>query len=373
MKTTLTITAIVVVIALLTGCSGADTETADTSATPPSTTSDTIVVDDARRRRLDLRDVTIITDTVSPTVTVYGTLDVDAMDRAAVAPVLGGRLQQINVRPGSYVRKGELLAVVNNPDIAALQESLLVLRARKTAAEAELTRQTTLRSRDAGVGRSYETAEAELATITAQLRSREEQLQLAGISPQTLTSATITTSARVLSPLEGWVTSIPTTRGVWVSPQDTIAIVVSRSGLFATFTVFQRDIDMATIGAPFTVQLTSDSTKSLTGVIDRIVPSAANDGSVRVYGNLHTSPSTSWALPGIRIIANINGPAHPAVIVPTDAIITRGTTSFIRIRINPTTYVHTPVTVSRRIGNLTILSDADTLVGRVVGVTKGFW
>ena len=75
--------------------------------------------------------------TLSTTLKVNGTLDVPAQNLVSVSVPFGGYIRQIRLEPGMRIRKGQTLAVLENPDYIQFQQDYLVTKAKLEYADLE--------------------------------------------------------------------------------------------------------------------------------------------------------------------------------------------------------------------------------------------
>jgi len=61
-----------------------------------------------------------------------------------VTSLYGGVIKSIRIQVGDYVKKGQVIATISNPEFIQLQEQYLTVNSRITYAEQEYRRQTEL-------------------------------------------------------------------------------------------------------------------------------------------------------------------------------------------------------------------------------------
>ncbi|RZM21465.1 MAG: biotin/lipoyl-binding protein, partial [Pedobacter sp.] len=93
-------------------------------------------------------------------VKANGQLAVPPQNKADVSILSGGIITRINVLEGQQVRKGQVLATINNQDLIKIQQDYLASRNSFVYVEAEYERQKQLQAADAGTGKSFQSSQA---------------------------------------------------------------------------------------------------------------------------------------------------------------------------------------------------------------------
>ncbi|MBL7043688.1 MAG: efflux RND transporter periplasmic adaptor subunit [Pirellulaceae bacterium] len=213
----------------------------------------------------------------------YRSVDVAATEIGIVA--------ELNVREGDVVRKGQVLATLDNE----LQKALLAIaqkgvesRGQLESAQAELTlRQHRLEKLEALLTKGHarneevERARADVAVAEAHVLSAEEEQAIRKLEHQK--NAVQLQRRNVLAPIDGVVTVIHKDEGEYVAPNDPCVLsIVQLDKLRATFSVPSVYAGMLQIGDRAPLRLTTDTT-SVDGIIEYVAPvTDAESGTVRV-------------------------------------------------------------------------------------------
>jgi multidrug resistance efflux pump len=213
-----------------------------------------------------------------------------------LAPEVNGRLAQVNVAPGQHVAKGDLLAVVDNPDlVAALGEAQAALESAQAdranvyagvraeeidiaagaveTAEANLrlaqqqnTRVLALSQRGFNSGSQLDESNASLAKATADLDLKRAQLAADKAGPtaeeRTLADAKLTLAAsavadaeatlaktRLLAPQAGIIGTVVAEIGEVLTPGKPVAVIVPEERPWASFVMREDELRGMTIGS----------------------------------------------------------------------------------------------------------------------------
>lgn len=233
---------------------------------------------------------------------------------AAVRAELSGPVLQVMAEPGEAVRRGQVLARI---DDAALGDALLSARSavRTAAASLETARRDVERSaRLAGAGAIAERdleqarnaqslAQSQLADARARLTQAQEQ---AG-------------KATVRAPISGVVSERPVNAGDVVAPGAALFTVVDPGSMRLEAAVPAAQLGLVRVGAPVRFTVSGYPGRSFTGRVERINPAAdPATGQVPVYVSI---PNADGALvAGLFAEGRIAAEAREALLVPAGAV-----------------------------------------------------
>ena len=152
-------------------------------------------------------------------VRVTGTLALDPQNRAEVSPIASGVVRCITTREGIRVRRGQVVAYIENTQIVELQRQYLTAVNELSAAKTELARQHTLMKQEAGVLKTLQQAESAYAIANAQVVGIGRQLSQLGVNPSSISAGKLTTLIPVTSPISGIVGKVKSVWAAsWTSP-----------------------------------------------------------------------------------------------------------------------------------------------------------
>lgn len=143
---------------------------------------------------------------------------------------------------GSYVKKGSIMAYLENPDFIQQQQKYLEVAAELVYNRQELNRQQTLFASNAGIEKNVQKLNAEVAMRTATLKGVAKQLSYLGIKVDDLTSDNIVQRIPLYAPMTGYITSIKMHNGMFVSPEMELMEIVNENHLHLELDVFEQDI-----------------------------------------------------------------------------------------------------------------------------------
>ena len=190
-------------------------------------------------------------------VRVTGTLALDPQNRAEVSPIASGVVRCITTREGIRVRRGQVVAYIENTQIVELQRQYLTAVNELSAAKTELARQHTLMKQEAGVLKTLQQAESAYAIANAQVVGIGRQLSQLGVNPSSISAGKLTTLIPVTSPISGIVGKVKISMGSFVDISTSLMTVVNNVNLHCDLKMFEKDLPKVRIGQMVKLTLTN--------------------------------------------------------------------------------------------------------------------
>ena len=216
---------------------------------------------------------------VAAHLTVVGNLI--GLQTVDVAPRTNGRLVSVNIQLGDPVRRGQVLAKVEDREIveqvsqaeASQQVSKATIRQREAdlkVAEVNFERSKNLFQRQLLAKQALDDAESKFLAAEAQIDLSKAQLMQADARLQELRINLQNTN--VTSPVDGFVGKRNVDPGAMVSQNTPIASVVEISRLKMVVNVVEKDIRLVTVGDSGDVDVDAYPGEKFRGRIARVAP-----------------------------------------------------------------------------------------------------
>ena len=226
-------------------------------------------------------------------VRVTGTLALDPQNRAEVSPIASGVVRRITTREGIRVRRGQVVAYIENTQIVELQRQYLTAVNELSAAKTELARQHTLMKQEAGVLKTLQQAESAYAIANAQVVGIGRQLSQLGVNPSSISAGKLTTLIPVTSPISGIVGKVKISMGSFVDISTSLMTVVNNVNLHCDLKVFEKDLPKVRIGQMVKLTLTNAPEVTFRAKVYDINSVFDNDSkSVTVHARIIDHPAT---------------------------------------------------------------------------------
>jgi cobalt-zinc-cadmium efflux system membrane fusion protein len=194
-------------------------------------------------------DMTLAATTTANQISFNGILTVFPQHHATITLTMGGTVHSTSLLAGNYIRKGTILATLENPEFISLQQSYLEAYAQTEYLETEYKRQERLSAQEVASQKRFQESKAEYLSMKSRLEAASAQLTILGIDPKELLNTGIRPYLEVKSPLNGYITGLNINLGKYVSPGEPICEVVNKEETLLHLTAYEKDIDNLEIGA----------------------------------------------------------------------------------------------------------------------------
>lgn len=309
---------IAITVLILTGCSG-NTAEAPKNAQHAHVTGDSVKLTQQQRASARIRSEVPVERSLSTGLRVQGMLHVPPQYAVSITAPLGGIVRSTSVLPGSYVRKGTTLAVLEHPDFITLQQDYLTTTSSLELADLEYKRQERLAQDNVNARKAFEQAAAELRSLRVKAKALQEKLSLIGINVRTLDEKTLSRSVPVIAPIDGYVTRVHVNTGSYIAPNDPLLAIVNPDHMHIELTIFEKDVMNIKVGQTMTVTLADDPSATRKGHVHLIGKEIEADRTVVVHG--HFDEADPSLIPGTSLTAIVDTDPRTGLVVPDAAIV----------------------------------------------------
>jgi len=285
-----------------------------------------------------------------------------------VSSIMGGHIKSINVINGSHFSKGQVLAVVEDPQFIQLQQDYLVTKAQLEAARLNFNRQKDLNTSKASSDKTMQTAQAEYSTLNVTLKGLEEKLRIIGINAKGLSTGNIRSKINIYAPFTGFVSKILVSNGQYINPADTLFELINPSGLLLELKVFENDVNDVKVGQEILVYNNQNPGVKSNARIISVVPSIENGGSATAVARL-SSVNTEF-VKGMYVNAEVNISSRYTMGLPNEAVVSFENKNYVFEDLGKSTYKMIPVAVGISDDQFTEILKADVLKDKKI-VQKG--
>lgn len=231
-----------------------------------------------------------------------GTLTVPAENNITITLPMGGVIKTFTHLPGEYVRKGEVVAVLENREFIDLQQNYLEADAQVTFLEAEYARQQALSAEDATSKKRLQQSRSEFLITKTRKEAASAHLQMLGVDPEQLASKGIATKLDVRAPRDGYISDVRINKGKYVASGEAICQIINKSQLLLTLIAYEKDLQYIRNGQSFEFRVNGLGDKSFAAVVSSIDQQVDPvNRSVKVYAKI-TSVNQDFR-PGMYVTA----------------------------------------------------------------------
>lgn len=261
----------------------------------------------------------IAIDTVATITTsglpVTGTITYDANRVSHVGSRTEGRVTGLRAELGARVRRGQLLALLESPDVGQIRADEREAEELVKIAEENFAREQRLAAQGISSRKELLDAEAELRRMQASLRSSQTRLQVLGAGHGTGGQFGIS------APFAGVIVAREASVGEMASPADTLFTVADLSRVWIELDIFERDLTRIREGQSVAVRTAAYPDRAFQGRI--VYVGSVLDATRRTVRARVEIPNADGALkPGMFANASIQvGAGGPiVVVVPREAV-----------------------------------------------------
>ena len=289
-------------------------------ALPTKSLKDNVV--ELTKKQLDNSKIKLGSLTQSPlstTIKVNGKITLAPNAIASVSMPLGGYIKNIKVMPGMVIKKGQILAVIEDQSYVQIQHDYLTTKQQLAFASKDYARQKELNASQAVSEKNFQLSESEFAKQRITLKSLEEKLKLIQINPGTLSANSISKSVNIYAPISGMITKVDVNIGKYVSATDILFQIMDNQSMYAKLNVFEKDAANLSIGQKIKVFTNFQPDVFYETKIEFVNKSYSDESAIEVYAKIFNT--TKKLIPGNYINALIQIDNNNAFILNNDAIV----------------------------------------------------
>lgn len=255
---------------------------------------------------------------ISGTIKVNGLLDVPPQQLVSVSAPLGGFLKSTVLLQGSQVKKGQVIAVIENLEYIQLQQDYLDAKNQFEFAQVEYDRQQELAKENVNAQKTWQQAKANYQSWLAKKNGLLAKLKLIQVDVATLETGVISSTSNIYSPINGFVTEVNVNIGKFVNPTDVLFEIVDTEHLHAELIIFEKDAPKIKIGQKVRFTLANETSERMATVylIGREINA---DRTIRIH--CHIDKEDKDLLPGMYLKALVETGAALVPALPNEAII----------------------------------------------------
>jgi len=252
-------------------------------------------------------------------ISVNGIIDVPPQGNISINIPYGGFLKYTEMLPGTKVKKGQLLAVIENPMFIDIQQEYLEAVAKGEYLKTDFDRQEILYNEEVSSAKVYQQAKSMYNTNRAQINAMEEKLRLIGVNLKSLQAGKVSSAVNIYSPVTGQVREVFSNIGKFVGPEDIIMDVTDAKDLHVELTVYESDITKVQTGQKIRFSLANKPESWKEAEVYLIGSGVRDDRSITVHGHLLKEYEDLW--PGMFVNARIETGASDSYTLPEDAVV----------------------------------------------------
>jgi cobalt-zinc-cadmium efflux system membrane fusion protein len=357
---------IILIGCLLLSC---QTKKKDTTTEATSLNENIATLTSAQLKNANLATGVLKKKSISSVLKVNGQIDVPPQNMVSISMPLGGYLKTTKLLPGMHLKRGEVIATMEDQQYIQLQQDYLTTKSRLSFAEKEFERQKELNQSQASSDKVYQMADADYKTLRITLSALGEKLKLININPIALSEKNISKSVNIYSPIDGFVSKVNVNIGKYVNPADVLFELINPTDIHLNLKIFEKDLTKLAIGQKLVAYTNNQpENKHKCEIILISKDLSVDEHSADVH--CHFEDYDKALLPGMYMNAEIEVKSTDVLTLPEEAVVTFEGKEYVFIAVDPKNFKITEVTTGNSENGYIEIRNGDALSDKTI-VTKG--
>lgn len=320
--------------------------------------NNTVTLTEAQLKNAPVETTQLSGRNIAILLKLNGKIDVPPQNLISVSVPLGGYLKSTRLLPGMHVRKGETIAVMEDPQYVRLQQDYLQAKSKLHFAALDYERQKELNQDKASSDKIMQQAQADMNSQRIMMNALAQQLRLININPDNLGENTIAKSIPVYSQINGFVSKVNVNTGKYVNPADVLFELIDPSDIHLNLKVYEKDISKLNIGQKLIAFSNTEPGKKYKGEIILISKDVGSNGVSDVH--CHIEQYDKNLFPGMYMNAEIEVHASSSHALPEESIVNFEGKDYVFVQTGKQNFKMTPVTIGEKEnGFVQILNNTD--------------
>ncbi|WP_395803351.1 efflux RND transporter periplasmic adaptor subunit [Daejeonella sp.] len=351
---------------LITAC-GSGTEQ-ETSTEASNVTENVIVLNEKQLNAAKLSFSKLEEKVIGSFITANGSIDVPPQNMISVSVPLGGYLKSTKLLPGLQIRKGDVIAIMEDQQYIQMQQDYLTTKAKLVYSKSEFERQKELNASKASSDKVFQQIQMEYNTLRIALNSLEQKLKMIGIKPESITDNNITSTIKIYSPINGFVSNVNVNIGKFVNPSDILFELIDPSNIHLNLKIFEKDLNQLAIGQKLITYSNTDPSKKYAAEISLISRDLSEERIAEVQ--CHFENADKSLAPGMYMNAEIQLKNDRKLAISEEAILNFEGSDYIFVKKSNNSFEMTPIKIGTIENGFVEVINAETFKDKQL-VTKG--
>ncbi|HMI04895.1 MAG TPA: efflux RND transporter periplasmic adaptor subunit [Pedobacter sp.] len=255
---------------------------------------------------------------LSGTIKVNGVLDLPPKNLVSISTPLEGIVTSTEMLQGMRVKKGTVVAVIQNPEFIQMQQDYLDYKSQLQFLKQELDRQEELARENVNSKKALQKAKSEYHSMSARFLGQKTRLSLLDISFPVLEKGQILRTFNLYAPITGYVTQVNTNTGAFASTSDMLFKIADTEHLHAELTVFEKDVPKLKIGQKVRFTLANEAHERIATVF-LIGREISKERTVQIH--CHLDKEDTQLIPGMYLKAYVESGMSKVSALPEQSIV----------------------------------------------------
>jgi membrane fusion protein, heavy metal efflux system len=202
------------------------------------------------------------------TVDLTGEIAADPDKSARLAARVAGRIIEVRFKEGDRVKAGQVVAVLESPELARARATLTAAVARARSARLNAARLKSLEAKALAAGQEVATADAEASALEAEVEAARQTLTAFGPNAEEASGGRARLTVR--TPVSGFVLTRDGVQGQTVDAEHVIALVGDLDRAYFLARLFEKDLAKIEVGASAEVRLNAYPNEAFAAKVETI-------------------------------------------------------------------------------------------------------
>lgn len=196
-------------------------------------------------------------------ISLNGHTEVPPHNKVTLSTYYGGYISYSPYLIGDYVKKGQLLIKMKNPEFIELQENYLKAHESYQFLKVDYQRQEELYNKSVISDQEFQKLKKDYKSALANVASLAAQLDLLDVDLENLKQGNFKSEIEIHAPIDGVVSQVDLNLGVYIKAQSKMMELVNYSDLHLELDVFEKDIDLLEKGQQIEFSVVGSATTYL--------------------------------------------------------------------------------------------------------------
>lgn len=280
----------------------------------------TIIVNNSQFQSEGMELGTLTNQLFAQTIKANGHIDVPPQNKASVSTFIGGYVKKTYLLVGDVVKKGQLVATLENTDYVEIQQQYLEVVEQLEYLKSEFNRQKSLFDEKITSEKNYLKAQSNYKTALATCNGLRQKLKMMNISPERVEAGNIIPQINLYAPISGHVTYVKVSNGSFVSPSDEVMEIANTDHIHLELAVFEKDILNIKKGQSINFKVPEASKETFKAEV-HLVGTAIDETkrTIQVHAHIEDEEQANFVI-GMFVEADVLTHAKEGMALPKEAV-----------------------------------------------------
>ncbi len=342
----------------------------ETETAGPAAPANRVTLSEAQLVSAHIETGKLETRTLSSQIKVNGKIDVPPQNMISVSVPLGGYLQSTQLLPGMQIKKGEVIAILEDQQYIQLQQDYLTCQSKLSYLSSEYSRQKDLNESKTTSDKVFQQTQMEYNNQKINLSALAEKLKLININPKNITEQNISKSIRIFSPIDGFVSKVNVNPGKYITPSDVMFELINPFDIHLNLKIFEKNLDKLFIGQKLVAYTNNQPDKKYDCEILLISQDISPDRTADVH--CHFEKYDKSLLPGTYMNAVIEVNNLKTESIPEAAVVNFEGQNYIFIAESKNQFLMTAVETGIQEKGFLEIKNAEAFVNKPIVTTGAY-